>query len=465
MLNFRKHFRSVCDSVKNDPLTVIFPLMLIVTATYISLICSSELAVRVDVNGQPYGYINSMDTVINAEAEIDRKIYTAAGESYTESNSITYSFDFVKNPEYLTEDECTEILWSYLEDDFCEAYMLYVDDVHAAANESGYNLYNLLNTIEAELLESAPKDFSQVKFSNRLRLEKQLCAKSYIKTIAEINTLLNPLAEEQRAVIATYAAKALEKPKDVSVRIGAFSAATFVEGDKLAPVVSASGIPGALALEYSFVETQVVDEVILYDTVYNNDDALFEGTEIVTVEGVCGKKVVEYEVLYDDNGDTVARNIKNETIVVPAIDKVVTVGTRVKPEPVPTGTFIWPCEAPMGVTSYYGWRELNGRPDYHLGIDMPDKLGSPIWAADGGEVVWAGSSYSYGNSVRVQHDNNKVTVYAHLDTISVNVGDMVFQGQEIGTMGHTGVAYGTHLHFEIRINGGTVNPLKYLPEK
>ncbi len=464
MLNFKKYFRSVCGTVKNHLSAVVFILTLMATVTYISLVCSSDIAVRVYVNGQPHGYIESINNVISAEAEIDRKIYNAAGESYTNPNVVTYSFDLVNNPEYLNEEDCCEILWSYLADDFCEGYMLYVDDVHVAANESGYDLYNLLNTIEAELLESAPKDFSQVKFSNRLRLERQICAKSYMKSIAEINTLLNPLAEEQRNVIATYAAENAVKTQDVNVRIGAFSAAIPLESDMLTPTFVSTGGVGTMALAYSFVETQVVDEVILYDTVYIEDNTLFEGTEIVNTEGVCGKKVVEYEVLYNDNGDVVARNVKTETVIEPATDKVVTIGTRVKPEPVPTGTFIWPCEAPKGVTSYYGWRDLNGRPDYHLGIDMPDELGSPIWAADGGEVVWAGSSYSYGNSVRVQH-GDKVTVYAHLDKILVNVGDMVFQGQEIGTMGHTGVAYGTHLHFEIRINGGTVNPLKYLPEK
>ncbi len=462
MHNLKSCFRSAGGFVKSQLLAILATLALIITAAYIGFVCSSDIAVKVAVNGQPHGYIDSVSTVINAAAEVDRKIYSAAGEGYTADNVVTYSFDMTNSTKYLTEDALGEILWSYLEDDFCEAYMLYVDGVHAAANESGYELLSILGAIEEELVESAPKGLSQVKFSNRLKIEKQLCTKSSLKSLDEINILLNPLAEEQRAELAaTYAA---QNNKIQNVKIGAFDAAVPAVGDGLGTVDLIASENSPLTLNYSFVNTQVVNEIIFFDTVYTEDASLYEGTEIVTAEGSNGRKIVEYEVLYDESGDVISRNVISETILVPAVPKEVTVGTRVKPAAVPTGTFIWPCEAPKGVSSYYGWRDLNGRPDFHLGIDMPDNVGSPIWAADGGEVVWVGCTPSYGNSIRIQH-GDKVTVYAHLDTMSVNIGDKVFQGQEIGTMGNTGVAYGTHLHFEIRINGSTVNPIKYLPER
>lgn len=459
MHNLKSYLRLVGGFVKSQRLAILSTLALIITVSYISFVSSSELTVKVSVNGQSRGYIDSMSTVVNATAEIDRRIYDAAGESYTSEGCVSYSFGLNNNPEYLTEDAFEEILWSYLEDDFCEAYMLYVDGIPAAANESGFEIFGLLGTIEEELIESAPKGLTQVKFSNRLKIEKQLCAKSALKSIDEINALLNPLAEEQKAVMeATYAAQSNE-PK--SVRIGAFSAA--VPNDDSEPE-AALQTSSTLTLGYSFVNTQVVNEIVFFDTVYTEDSSLYEGTEIVTAEGAYGRKIVEYEILYDENGEVTARNIISETILTAARPKEVTVGTRVKPAAVPTGTFIWPCEAPKGVSSYYGWRDLYGKPDFHLGIDMPDVRGASVWAADGGEVVWVGCTASYGNSVRIQH-GDKTTVYAHLDEMFVNIGDKVFQGQEIGTIGNTGVAYGTHLHFEIRINGATVNPIRYLPER
>ena len=100
----------------------------------------------------------------------------------------------------------------------------------------------------------------------------------------------------------------------------------------------------------------------------------------------------------------------------------------------------------------------------HLGIDIPNDEGTPIYAADGGEVVWAGFTPSYGNHVRIQHDGDLVTLYAHMKELKVSVGDKVFQGQQIGIMGHTGAAYGTHLHFEVRHGTVTTDPMKCLPE-
>lgn len=462
MHKLKSYFCRIGGFLKSQRLAILSTLALIITVSYISSVCSSELAVTISVNGQSRGYIDSMSTAVNAAAEIDRKIYDAAGESYTSKNSISYCFDFTSDPEYLTEDALKEILWSYHEDDFCEAYMLYVDGVPAAANESGYELFGLIGMIEEELIESAPKGLSQVKFSNRLSLERQLCAKSALKSIDEINALLNPLAEEQKSgADATYAA---QNSNTENVKIGAFSAAVPADGSVSANAYVASGTNGSLTLDYSFVNTQVVNEIIPFETVYHEDETLFEGTEIVTAEGAYGRKIVEYEILYDENGAVTERNVTSEIILTAAVPREITVGTRVIPAAVPTGTFIWPCEAPKGVSSYYGWRDLYGKPDFHLGIDMPDVRGASIWAADGGEVVWVGCTPSYGNSIRIQH-GNMTTVYAHLDKMFVNIGDMVYQGQEIGTMGNTGVAYGTHLHFEIRINDSTVNPIGYLPER
>ena len=143
---------------------------------------------------------------------------------------------------------------------------------------------------------------------------------------------------------------------------------------------------------------------------------------------------------------------------------MISTGTKAVPAAIPTGKFIWPCETPFGISSGYGWRTIYGYTEFHLGIDLPNVTGSPIWAADGGVVVFADHTPSYGNNVRIAHANGYSTVYAHLDEIRVSVGDKVFKGQQIGTMGSTGLSYGTHLHFEVRINELTIDPLEVLPD-
>jgi murein DD-endopeptidase MepM/ murein hydrolase activator NlpD len=120
--------------------------------------------------------------------------------------------------------------------------------------------------------------------------------------------------------------------------------------------------------------------------------------------------------------------------------------------------FIWPVVGP--ISSYFG-------PSHPLGIDI-DLFNDPnadIVAARGGEVVFAGGDpcCSYGYYVIVEHENGVQTLYAHLSQIIVSEGQFVSQDQLLGLGGRTGYATGNHLHFEMRVNGNVVDPLKYLP--
>ena len=121
-----------------------------------------------------------------------------------------------------------------------------------------------------------------------------------------------------------------------------------------------------------------------------------------------------------------------------------------------TGSFIWP------VSSHY----ISGN-DYwsgHLAIDIGATLGLPVWAADSGVVVFSGwNSNGYGNMIMIDHGNGFQTLYAHLSARFVACGQGVYKGATIGAAGSTGNSTGPHLHFEIRLMGGFVNPHAYLP--
>ncbi len=126
------------------------------------------------------------------------------------------------------------------------------------------------------------------------------------------------------------------------------------------------------------------------------------------------------------------------------------------------GEFIWPLPGHSYVSSGFGWRTLGGVRDYHRGIDIPAPYGTPIKASNGGTVVTATGSGSYGNYVVINHGGGKSTLYAHMSSIAVSVNQKVSQGQVIGYVGSTGYSTGNHLHIEVRINGECQNPLKYL---
>jgi murein DD-endopeptidase MepM/ murein hydrolase activator NlpD len=98
----------------------------------------------------------------------------------------------------------------------------------------------------------------------------------------------------------------------------------------------------------------------------------------------------------------------------------------------------------------------------HSGIDIPGALGSPILAADGGTVTFAGPDGGYGLMIEVDHGNGLRTRYGHLSRILVGVGSPVQREQEIGLMGSTGRSTGSHLHFEVLRNGAKVNPLGFI---
>jgi murein DD-endopeptidase MepM/ murein hydrolase activator NlpD len=123
-----------------------------------------------------------------------------------------------------------------------------------------------------------------------------------------------------------------------------------------------------------------------------------------------------------------------------------------------SGSLIWPVNGP--ITSPFC--ERRAWEACHPGIDIGVPAGTPIRAADGGRVVIAGWVGGYGNYTCIQHTASMSTCYGHQSAILVSVGQTVSQGQVIGRVGCTGLCFGDHLHFEVRINGAVTNPLNYL---
>ena len=123
-----------------------------------------------------------------------------------------------------------------------------------------------------------------------------------------------------------------------------------------------------------------------------------------------------------------------------------------------SGQLIWPVNGP--ITSPFC--ERRAWEACHPGIDIGVPTGTPIHAADSGRVSIAGPVSGYGNYTCIQHTASMATCYGHQSRIMVSVGQSVSQGQVIGLSGCTGLCFGPHLHFEVRINGAVTNPLNYL---
>ncbi|MGG4489339.1 peptidoglycan DD-metalloendopeptidase family protein [Metabacillus idriensis] len=196
-------------------------------------------------------------------------------------------------------------------------------------------------------------------------------------------------------------------------------------------------------------------EAIAYETEVIEDSSMFKGDKKTKQEGKDGQKLLNY-IVYKENGNEVKRDTtKDETLTEP-VKEIIVKGTKVVPSR-GNGSLAWPAVGGT-VTSKLGtrWGKM------HKGIDIAGVSDRTIKAADNGKIVYASNSGAYGNKVEIDHGNGMKTVYAHLNSISVSVGQTVSQGQKIGVMGSTGRSTGVHLHFEVYQNGSLKNPLNYL---
>jgi murein DD-endopeptidase MepM/ murein hydrolase activator NlpD len=128
------------------------------------------------------------------------------------------------------------------------------------------------------------------------------------------------------------------------------------------------------------------------------------------------------------------------------------------------GTLTWPCPGHTSISSPFGYRMhpiLHTR-KLHTGIDIRAPSSARIVAAASGKVIYAGSNGGYGNFTMIDHGNGLVTCYAHQKRIVVSSGQHVSAGTTIGYVGSTGMSTGPHLHFEVRVNGTPVDPMRYL---
>ncbi len=128
------------------------------------------------------------------------------------------------------------------------------------------------------------------------------------------------------------------------------------------------------------------------------------------------------------------------------------------------GKFVWPAPGYKRITSDYGWRihPITRTKKFHTGLDIGVPWGQKIVAVGNGKVLYADWYGGYGKTVMIDHGGGIVTLYAHNSSLKVKAGDIVRAGDTIALSGTTGLSTGPHLHFEVRKNGGHINPRPWL---
>lgn len=197
-----------------------------------------------------------------------------------------------------------------------------------------------------------------------------------------------------------------------------------------------------------------------YKTEIVYDNSMLSGVERVKQQGVNGKNKVSKKIK-KINGEVKSAVVIESQEIVPAQNKIIVRGNGT----ISIGrvaNWAWPTKTPYVITSSYGWRW--GK--IHKGLDISGTgHGSPIYAANDGVVLESRYDSFNGNFIVINHNNGYYTIYAHMSALLVKKGDIVTIGQQIGKMGATGYAFGTHLHFGVwkgypdRSASTSVNPL------
>jgi len=211
----------------------------------------------------------------------------------------------------------------------------------------------------------------------------------------------------------------------------------------------------------SIIERVTVTESVGFGITYEPNDSIYIGQYQLKSAGVRGQNQVTYEITSVNGVQTAKTRLETVVLSYP-VTQVTYKGTKALPNVIGTGVFRYPLDTASYVTSGYGiYRSAYAA--VHKGIDLAAWTGDNIYAVDDGVVTFAASSGTYGNLVKLSHGNGYETYYAHCSKLLVSVGDTVKKGDVIALVGQTGRATGPHLHFEVRLNGATKNPLDYLP--
>lgn len=417
------------------------------------------LGTTVEYNGNVVDTVASASQARKAAAKLESVTTETLGKSYEiAKDAIHYSTAFVRRSDVTDTTTFEQDLAEEL-GQVTYGYSLYIDDELVGSTQYAGALDELLEQIK-QMYVSA--DTLTVDFVENVRI-----AEGYVPTESVMN--LGTIAELLNSTKAGEVTYTVVKG-DTWGQIANNNGMTAAELEALNPGYDINRIHIGDALTLSnavpyltvkVTERQNYIEDINYDVNYVNDSSMYQGDERVISRGTYGSADIVADVTYV-NGEEQERTVISSVTLTDPVAETRARGTKVRPTWYPTGSFRWPCSG--RITSYFGYRNtgIRGATSNHKGIDIACARGTPIYAADGGRVIFSGYKGAMGYVVIIDHNNGYVTYYEHNGSLLVSAGQTVYKGQQIAKAGRSGVASGVHCHFGIQRNGTYVNPLNYL---
>lgn len=413
-------------------------------------------------NGKVLGYVNEQEEVTDvldiAGRQLTNNSSTVADVKFVANQNIT--FNPVDGRGKSTDDSDTVVnKLIYMTDIETEAYAVYDGDkVVAIVKDQNDADALLLQTKEDLSTPDKGMELVSAEFDNEL-------------SVRPVNVLLgsvqsNVAAQEQMTnggEMNTF--HIIEEGETVETLAGDFGVEVFeiYDEENKEPVTEVEQGDRVCIrshvdpLSVKMVEKGKLKEIIEYKTIKKETDEYYKGDSYLEQEGRDGIQIFEGVITKVGGTEVDRKETAEPEIIRKKKDKIILVGTAERPKTAATGTFIVPLDHYV-VTSEWGGRW--GR--MHEGMDLAAPTGTPIHASDGGKIIKANYWSGHGLCVEIDHGNGVITRYSHCSSVLVSIGDLVYQGQHIANVGNTGHSFGSHCHFEVRVNGSSQNPRNYI---
>lgn len=450
--------RSYFEKLKLHPVAFLAVAMALATAaTVLSLYTVGAHAVY---DGTDLGVVSSQHAVELAVSEVESITReTLHDSSYTVDQSLlTTETGVYLRKDVIGEEEFSSELTDRL--GLVEyAYVLYVDGEKVVATTFPGALDDILNQLK---LGYQTEDTVDAYFVEDVEIRQEYVDSSYVMNLGYIAEILNETKEGEVTCTVKKGDSYYSIADEYGLSVDALMKLNPGYDPKILRVGDVLTISNAVPyLTVVNVERQRYVQDVPYPVEYTDDASMYQGEYKVTSPGVYGKADITANVTYINGTETERQIVASATLSQPVTEYQIR-GTKERPSWFPTGSFGWPCSGV--ITSYFGARNtgIRGASTYHEAIDIANSYGTPIYASDGGTVIYAGWMGGYGYLVKIDHGNGYVTYYGHNSSLLVSVGEHVHKGQQVARMGSTGVSSGNHCDFRIQLNGTFLNPLNYL---
>lgn len=423
---------------------------------------------EVVMNGTILGVSESIEPVSNALKEISDEFSEYYGMNVFDNTVLEYNPVMI-DKQFICPDEVFVDILKESVDVKVMAWVILVNNAPAAAVKTQEEGQSALDRVLSPFMDEFSNDSRlEVGFVELVEVVEMPIEYSQVTDEDSAYKLLRfggDFEERYHIVVSGESLYAISKSYNVTIadlrkaNPSIASTSKIYPGDKLLITTPMNRV------NVKFVEEiDKIAEPIPYETETLENDNMLVTEKVLVQTGVDGVHDVHALVTYINGVETEVEIISESNRVDP-IPEIIERGTKEVPrimELAVSGGMPIPLESgTYRISSPFGPRNtgIPGASTFHGGVDLAANKGTPIYASASGTVTHSGSGTGYGLYIKINHGNGVETRYAHCSELLVDKGDTVKAGQLIGLVGNTGISSGSHLHWEVRLNGVKQDPM------